>query len=174
MGVAPESRLRQRTRRLGNPTRLVPREAPPEDDALPVTPRPAVFEEELEPRPRHQLSDAPGLDRCLGQAALAMGVFRSGDAPLAASSPRSSRPSCWPSSSTHCSSGCSQISFVREARAPGDGRFRFTRLPHRSDDRRTDPVSVDRSPGACRRAPRRRASRASPSRSSSCRLVTRD
>ena len=36
-------------RRLGNPTRLVPRQAPPEDDPLPVTPRPAVFEDEQEP-----------------------------------------------------------------------------------------------------------------------------
>ncbi len=34
--------------RLGNPTRLVPRQEPPEDDPLPVTPRPAVFEDELE------------------------------------------------------------------------------------------------------------------------------
>jgi hypothetical protein len=37
--------------RLGNPTRLVPRQAPPEDDPFPVTPRPAVFEDELEPQP---------------------------------------------------------------------------------------------------------------------------
>jgi hypothetical protein len=37
--------------RLGNPTRLVPRQAPPEDDPLPVTPYPAVFEDELEPQP---------------------------------------------------------------------------------------------------------------------------
>ena len=34
--------------RLGNPTRLVPRQEPPEEDPLPVTPRPAVFEDELE------------------------------------------------------------------------------------------------------------------------------
>jgi hypothetical protein len=37
--------------RLGNPTRLVPRQPPPEDDPLPVTPRPAVFEDELESQP---------------------------------------------------------------------------------------------------------------------------
>ena len=37
--------------RLGNPTRLVPRQPPPEDDPLPITPRPAVFEDELEPLP---------------------------------------------------------------------------------------------------------------------------
>ena len=36
--------------RLGNPTRLMPRQAPPEDDSLPVTPRPAVFEDEQEPQ----------------------------------------------------------------------------------------------------------------------------
>src|SRR3954451_17122887 len=36
--------------RLGNPTRLVPRQALPEDDPLPVTPYPAVFEDELEPQ----------------------------------------------------------------------------------------------------------------------------
>ena len=36
--------------RLGNPTRLVPRQAPPEDDPLLVTPYPAVFEDELEPQ----------------------------------------------------------------------------------------------------------------------------
>ena len=35
---------------LGNPTRLVPRQAPPEEDSLPVTPYPAVFEDELEPQ----------------------------------------------------------------------------------------------------------------------------
>jgi hypothetical protein len=34
--------------RLGNPTRLVPRQEPTEDDSLPVTPRPAVVEDELE------------------------------------------------------------------------------------------------------------------------------
>jgi hypothetical protein len=37
--------------RLGNPTRLVPRQAPPADEPLPVTPRPAVFEDELESQP---------------------------------------------------------------------------------------------------------------------------
>ena len=37
--------------RLGNPTRLVARQPPPEDDPLPVTPRPAVFEDELEAAP---------------------------------------------------------------------------------------------------------------------------
>ena len=37
--------------RLGNPTRLVPRQPPPEDEPLTVTPRPAVFEEELEQQP---------------------------------------------------------------------------------------------------------------------------
>jgi hypothetical protein len=37
--------------RLGNPTRLVPRQPPPEDEPLPVTPRPAVFEEEQQPQP---------------------------------------------------------------------------------------------------------------------------
>jgi hypothetical protein len=37
--------------RLGNPTRLVPRQAPPQDGPLTVTPRPAVFEDELEPQP---------------------------------------------------------------------------------------------------------------------------
>jgi hypothetical protein len=38
--------------RLGNPTRLVPRQAPPEEvDPVSVTPRPAVFEDELEPLP---------------------------------------------------------------------------------------------------------------------------
>ena len=37
--------------RLGNPTRLVPRQPPPEaDDPLDVTPRPAVFEDEQEPQ----------------------------------------------------------------------------------------------------------------------------
>ena len=36
--------------RLGNPTRLVPRQAPPEEDPLPVTPYPAVLEDELEPQ----------------------------------------------------------------------------------------------------------------------------
>ena len=36
--------------RLGNPTRLVPRQAPPpEDEPMPVTPRPAVFEDEPQP-----------------------------------------------------------------------------------------------------------------------------
>ncbi len=37
--------------RLGNPTRVFPRQEPPEDAPLTVTPRPAVFEEELEPPP---------------------------------------------------------------------------------------------------------------------------
>ena len=37
--------------RLGNPTRLVPRQVPPEDEPLSVTPRPAVFEDELEQQP---------------------------------------------------------------------------------------------------------------------------
>jgi hypothetical protein len=38
--------------RLGNPTRLVPRQTPPEEDApLNVTPRPAVFEDEPELQP---------------------------------------------------------------------------------------------------------------------------
>jgi hypothetical protein len=37
--------------RLGNPTRLVPRQPLPEDDPLPVIPRPAVFKDELEPLP---------------------------------------------------------------------------------------------------------------------------
>jgi hypothetical protein len=36
--------------RLGNPTRLVPRQAPHETDPLSVTPRPAVFEDEPEPQ----------------------------------------------------------------------------------------------------------------------------
>ena len=35
--------------RLGNPTRLVPRQ-PPDDEPLSGTPRPAVFEDELEPQ----------------------------------------------------------------------------------------------------------------------------
>ena len=39
-------------KRLGNPTRLVPRQAPPEEaDPVSVTPRPAVFEDEPEPQP---------------------------------------------------------------------------------------------------------------------------
>jgi hypothetical protein len=43
--------LRGESVRLGNPTRLVPRQQPPEDDPLRVTPRPAVFEDELESTP---------------------------------------------------------------------------------------------------------------------------
>ena len=35
------------SRRLGNPTRLVPRQTPPEEP-IDVTPRPAVFEDEVE------------------------------------------------------------------------------------------------------------------------------
>ncbi len=35
--------------RLGNPTRVFPRQEPPADDSLSITPRPAVFEEEPEP-----------------------------------------------------------------------------------------------------------------------------
>jgi hypothetical protein len=45
-GIPP---LASETGRLGNPTRLVPRQPPPEDDPITVIPRPAVFEDELEP-----------------------------------------------------------------------------------------------------------------------------
>ncbi len=48
-GNRPETQpLGSESERLGNPTRLVPRQPPPEDEPLSVTPRPAVFEEELE------------------------------------------------------------------------------------------------------------------------------
>jgi hypothetical protein len=51
-GNRPENQpLASESGRLGNPTRLVPRQPPPEDEPLPVTPRPAVFEEELEQQP---------------------------------------------------------------------------------------------------------------------------
>jgi hypothetical protein len=51
-GNHPETQpLASESERLGNPTRLVPRQSPPEDEPLPVTPRPAVFEEELEYQP---------------------------------------------------------------------------------------------------------------------------
>jgi hypothetical protein len=47
--IPPETREPER---LGNPTRLVPRQAPPdEEEPLAVTPRPAVFEDEPEPLP---------------------------------------------------------------------------------------------------------------------------
>src|SRR5215208_5998553 len=46
--------------RLGNPTRLVPRQEPPEDDPLPVTPWPAVFEDELEPHYPPSAFSRPG------------------------------------------------------------------------------------------------------------------
>jgi hypothetical protein len=36
------------SRRLGNPTRLFPRQAPPEDPST-ISPYPAVFEDEVEP-----------------------------------------------------------------------------------------------------------------------------
>lgn len=47
--IQPEAREPER---LGNPTRLVPRQAPPdEEEPLIVTPRPAVFEDEPESQP---------------------------------------------------------------------------------------------------------------------------
>ena len=52
--------------RLGNPTRLVPRQPPPEDEPLPVTPRPAVFEEELEQQPPPSAFGRPGLGPMFG------------------------------------------------------------------------------------------------------------
>ena len=52
--------------RLGNPTRLVPRQAPPDDDPLPVTPRPAVFEDELEAEAPPSAFGRPGLGSMFG------------------------------------------------------------------------------------------------------------
>jgi hypothetical protein len=52
--------------RLGNPSRLVPRQSPPEDDPLPVTPRPAVFEDELEVAPPPSGFGRSGLDPVFG------------------------------------------------------------------------------------------------------------
>ena len=46
--------------RLGNPTRLIPRQPPPEEESLGVTPRPAVFEGELEPQPPPTAFGRPG------------------------------------------------------------------------------------------------------------------
>jgi hypothetical protein len=61
-GNLPETQpLASESERLGNPTRLVPRQPPPEDEPLPVTPRPAVFEEELEQQPPSSTFGRPGL-----------------------------------------------------------------------------------------------------------------
>ena len=53
------------SRRLGNPTRLVPRQPPPDDEPLPV-PRPAVFEDELEPQSPPSAFGRPGLGPMFG------------------------------------------------------------------------------------------------------------
>jgi hypothetical protein len=59
--------------RLGNPTRLVPRQAPAEDDPLPVTPRPAVFEDELEPQPPPSTFGRSGLGPMFGPRSVGNG-----------------------------------------------------------------------------------------------------
>jgi hypothetical protein len=61
--IQPEA---NESERLGNPTRLVPRQARPEDDPLPVTPRPAVFEDELEPQPLPSTFGRSGLGPMFG------------------------------------------------------------------------------------------------------------
>jgi hypothetical protein len=66
-GNCPESQpLASESRRLGNPARLVPRQPPPEDEPLPVTPRPAVFEEELEQQPPPSAFSRTGLGPMFG------------------------------------------------------------------------------------------------------------
>ena len=51
--------------RLGNPTRLVPRQ-PPDDEPMSVTPRPAMFEDELEPQAPPPAFGRPGLGPMFG------------------------------------------------------------------------------------------------------------
>jgi hypothetical protein len=66
-GNHPETHpLASESERLGNPTRLVPRQSPPEDEPLPVTPRPAVFEEELEQQPPPSAFGRAGFGPMLG------------------------------------------------------------------------------------------------------------
>jgi hypothetical protein len=59
--------------RLGNPTRLVPRQVPSEDEPLSVTPRPAVFEDELEQQPPPSGFGRAGLGPMLGQRSFGNG-----------------------------------------------------------------------------------------------------
>jgi hypothetical protein len=59
--------------RLGNPTRLVPRQPPPEDDPLPVIPRPAVFEDELEAVPPPSAFGRSGLSPVFGPRSIGNG-----------------------------------------------------------------------------------------------------
>ena len=66
-GNHPETHLpASESERLGNPTRLVPRQPPPEDEPLTVTPRPAVFEEELEQQPPPSTFGRAGLGPMFG------------------------------------------------------------------------------------------------------------
>jgi hypothetical protein len=63
----PENRpLASESGRLGNPTRLVPRQPPPEVEPLTVTPRPAVFEDEQEPQPPPSAFGRAGLGPMFG------------------------------------------------------------------------------------------------------------
>jgi hypothetical protein len=68
--IQPEA---NESERLGSPTRLVPRQPPPEDDPLPVTPRPAVFEDELEPQPPPSTFGRSGLGPMFGQRSFGNG-----------------------------------------------------------------------------------------------------
>ena len=61
--IQPEA---NESERLGNPTRLVPRQAPPEEDPLTVTPRPAVFEDEPESQPPPSAFGRAGLGPMFG------------------------------------------------------------------------------------------------------------
>lgn len=66
-GNRPEIQpLAGESQRLGNPTRLVPRQPPSADEPLTVTPRPAVFEEELESRPPPSAFGRAGLGPMFG------------------------------------------------------------------------------------------------------------
>jgi len=62
-GIQP---LASETGRLGNPTRLVPRRPPAEDDPVTVIPRPAVFEDELDPQPPPSAFGRAGLGSMFG------------------------------------------------------------------------------------------------------------
>ena len=62
--IRPEA---SESERLGNPTRLVPRQPPPDEhDPKVVTPRPAVFEDEPEPQPPPSAFGRAGLGPMFG------------------------------------------------------------------------------------------------------------
>lgn len=53
------------SRRLGNPTRLFPRQTPPDDPST-ISPHPAVFEDEVEPQRRPSAFGQGGLGPMFG------------------------------------------------------------------------------------------------------------